>query len=360
MKPELAIVNIYQLGYHTDTYNYCKYLKNDFKITYISFHQGFENIVIDGIKTVYVPHLKGFWNLVKGYIKFAKLLKQSKPDIVFLFYARFISLVKVFGPSCAYILDVRTGFLKRNIFERRIWNLLLWFESLWFKHITIISEGLRKQLYLPSEKCHLLPLGGNIIDPGKEFSGLNLLYIGTFDQREIQATIEGVAIFKKKYPDVLLHYDIVGYGVSVVEQQIKTAILTHNLEHEVTFHGRVPYDKIDYFLRKANTGIVYLPLTSYYDHQPSTKLFEFLLAGIPVIATDTSENRSVITDVNGILIDDSAGGVSNGLEQIYKKIGIYDSELIQNSVIEFTWENIVNIQLKPLIFKIIDKVKLNE
>lgn len=353
MKPELAIVNIYQLGYHTDTYNYCKYLINDFNITYISFHQGFDNIVIEGIDTVYIPHRKGFWNLIKGYIQFAKLLRQHKPDITFLFYARFISIVKVFGPDCPYIFDIRTGFLKNKTFARRTWNLLLWIESLFFKSVTIISEGLRKQLKLPFKKCKLLPLGGNVINSMKEYSSLNLIYIGTFDQREIQVTIEGVALFKKRYPDILLHYDIVGYGTYIVEQQIKTAILSLNLQHEITFHGRVPYDKIDVFLRNANIGIVYIPMTPYYDNQPSTKLFEFLLAGMPVIATDTSSNRSIISDLNGILIDDNAVGFSYGLEQVYKRTGIYNSESIRNSVSEFSWEEIVKRHLKPLLYNLL-------
>lgn len=353
MKPELAIVNIYQLGYHTDTYNYCLYLRDDFKITYISFHQGFENIIIEGIDTVYIPQRRGFWNLIKGYIQFAKLLRQHKPDITFLFYARFISMVKVFGPCCPYIFDIRTGFLKNKTYARRIWNLLLWVESLFFKSITIISEGLRRQLNIPLGKCNLLPLGGNVIDEIKEFSNLNLIYIGTFDQREVHVTIEGVALFKKKHPDVPFHYDIVGYGTNIVEKQIETSISSLNLYHEITFHGRVPYDKIDIFLRNANLGIVYIPMKPYYDNQPSTKLFEFLLAGMPVIATNTSSNRSIISDLNGILIDDNAVGFSNGLEQVYKRTGIYNSKSIRNSVSEFSWEEIVKKHLKPLLYNLL-------
>jgi glycosyltransferase involved in cell wall biosynthesis len=353
MKPELAIVNIYQLGYHTDTYNYCLYLRDDFKITYISFHQGFENIVIEGIDTIYITQRRGFWNLIKGYIQFAKLLRQIKPDIIFLFYARFISIVKVFGPRCPYIFDIRTGFLKNKTYARRIWNLLLWVESLFFKSITIISEGLRKQLNIPFRKSNLLPLGGDVINDTKEFSNLNLIYIGTFDQREIHVTIEGVALFKKKYPDVPLHYDIVGYGTDIVEQQIGTAISSLTLDHEITFHGRVPYDKIDIFLRNANLGIVYIPMTPYYDNQPSTKLFEFLLAGMPVIATNTSSNRSIISDLNGILIDDNADGFLKGLEHVYKRRRIYDSVSIRNSVSEFSWEEIVKRHLKPLLYNLL-------
>jgi glycosyltransferase involved in cell wall biosynthesis len=356
MKPELAIVNIDQLGYHTDTYNYCKYLKEDFNITYISFHQGFDNINIDGIKTIYVPHLKGFWNLLRGYYRLSIVLKKCNPDIVFMFYARFISIIKIFGPSCPYIFDVRTGSVKENSVLRNIWNFLLWFESLRFKNITVISEGLRKNLHLPKNKCHWLPLGGNRIQTTKDYSNISLLYLGTLDRRNISETVEGLAIFKTKYPNHYLKYDIVGYGKVETEEKLKAIISKYRLEHEVIFHGRVPYDKIEYYLEKSNIGIVYVPVTPFYNHQPSTKLFEFLLAGLPVMATKTSENRLIVNDNNGILIDNSPEGFSKGLEQLFNEIHLFNADKIRDSVHEYTWESIVKQYLSPLLFKITDKV----
>ena len=355
MKPKLAIINLDQLGYHTDTYNYCKYLKNDFDITYISFHQGFENIIIDGIKTVYIPHLKGFWNLLEGYYKLSRILKQCKPDVVFMVYARFISLIKFFGPSCPFIFDVRTGSVKQKPLKRKIWNFVLWLESLRFKYITVISEELRKDLNLPKRKCYWLPLGGNRNESIKEYSGINLLYLGTLDQRNIHETVEGLAIFKSKHSNSRLNYDIVGYGKELTEEKLKTTIINCNLKKEVIFHGKVPYDKIDLYLEKSNIGIVYIPVTSYYNHQPSTKLFEFLLAGMPVIATNTSENKSIVNEDNGILIDDNPEAFSIGLEQLCNKTHQFNTEIIRDTVSEFDWEIIVKQYLKPLLYKIVDR-----
>jgi glycosyltransferase involved in cell wall biosynthesis len=119
----------------------------------------------------------------------------------------------------------------------------------------------------------------------------------------------------------------------------------------VRFYGRVPYNKVEDFLKNANIGIVFLPMTPYYNHQPTTKLFEFLLAGIPVIATNTSENSSIVNESNGILIKDNVEGFVNGLKQISEKPEQLNEESIRNSVSSFTWEAIVSQHLKPVLLK---------
>jgi glycosyltransferase involved in cell wall biosynthesis len=354
MKPKIVILNIYQLGYHTDTYNYCRYLKSDFDIAYVSFNQGFEDIVMEGIKTISIPQPRGFRNLIKGYVSLARLIKNESPDLVFIVYVRFISVVRFFIPNTKFIFDIRTGSLFENAPKRYLWNLLLKLESVLFRRITIISEGLRKDLHIAARKCTWLPLGGNIIYCKKDYSSLHLLYIGTLDQRNIHTTIEGFARFIFEFPSIRISYDIVGYGKKETEESIRSVITENHLEELVSYHGRVPYDKVEDFLKSANIGVVYLPITPYYDHQPTTKLFEFLLAGIPVIATNTSENISIVNDSNGILISDNVEDFYNGLKQMVEMLNQYNEESIRNSVNSFTWESIVKQNLKPVLLKVIN------
>jgi glycosyltransferase involved in cell wall biosynthesis len=351
MKPNLVILNIYQLGYHTDTYNYCRYLKTEFDITYVSFNQGLENIRLEGVKTISIPQPKGFWNLMKGYVDLSSIIKNERPDLVFIVYVRFISIVRFFIPGTRFIFDIRTGSLFENPSKRYFWNLLLRLESTLFKRVTIISVGLREDLHIAPNKCSWLPLGGNRVDGKKDFSSLRLLYLGTVDQRNIHITIEGFALFKKEFPEVNISYDIVGYGKDETERSIRSAIAENKLEDYVRFYGRVPYNKVEDFLKNANIGIVFLPMTPYYNHQPTTKLFEFLLAGIPVIATNTSENSSIVNESNGILIKDNVEGFVNGLKQISEKPEQLNEESIRNSVSSFTWEAIVSQHLKPVLLK---------
>jgi glycosyltransferase involved in cell wall biosynthesis len=355
MKPVLAVVNVYQFGYHTDTYNYCKYLKEEYNITYVSFHQGYEDLNIDGVKIVFINREKGLWNLLKGYWKLARIVKSLNPDIVFLFYARFISLIKLFGPDCPFIFDIRTGFIHENPFKRKFWNSILWLESLRFRYITIISEGLRKELKLPRRKCYWLPLGGEIHKSNDDFIRLDLVYLGTLDKRNIHETIEGIRLFKNKFPNCNIHYDIVGYGKEKAVERLRAAISDCQLTEDVAFIGRVRYDKIASYLRKSNIGIVYIPLTNYYDNQPATKLFEYLLAGMPVLATNTSENKLIVNNGNGVLVDDNPVAFSEGLEALLNMIDQFDQTKIRNSVQKYQWNNIVREHLKPLLSDILKR-----
>jgi nucleoside-diphosphate-sugar epimerase len=65
-----------------------------------------------------------------------------------------------------------------------------------------------------------------------------------------------------------------------------------------------------------NIGVSYIPMLKCFDNQPPTKTFEYLLSGMPVIATATNANKDIINDVNGVLINDNSEEVYNGLTAI--------------------------------------------
>lgn len=41
---------------------------------------------------------------------------------------------------------------------------------------------------------------------------------------------------------------------------------------------------------------LYVPITDYYEYQPPTKTFEYVLSGLLCLATATSSNKEVITE----------------------------------------------------------------
>ncbi len=84
----------------------------------------------------------------------------------------------------------------------------------------------------------------------------------------------------------------------------------------------------------------YIPVKPWYDFQPATKTYEYLLSGIPVIATNTYENRQVINEKNGVLIDDNPESFAIGLEKMYNNINCFDQNIIIRSVQDHEWQNI--------------------
>ncbi|MEI7504287.1 MAG: hypothetical protein WCJ61_13485, partial [Paludibacter sp.] len=103
------------------------------------------------------------------------------------------------------------------------------------------------------------------------------------------------------------------------------------------------------FLENSNVGVSFVPCTPYYDCQPPTKTYEYLIYGLPVIATNTLENRRVIHETNGVLIEDTEDGFCEGIEFIIGKLGRFNSASIQIDNITHSWANIVDSAIKPYI-----------
>ena len=105
---------------------------------------------------------------------------------------------------------------------------------------------------------------------------------------------------------------------------------------------------------QANLGVAYVPMTPYYECQPSTKIYEYVLSGMYCIATNTYENRILIEPVNGLICDDNAESFCEALEQYHKmdRSGFNSAE-IRKSMEKYEWSNIVNNQLFAIMQKLV-------
>jgi glycosyltransferase involved in cell wall biosynthesis len=263
-------------------------------------------------------------------------------------YFRLCLLLTGFLGKRKAVLDIRTGHDGESIILRFIHNGGIRFESLFYPHVTVISESLREDLGICSSKSHILPLGADIYDlDDKTFNTIRLLYVGTFDYRHIERTIEGFALASEKLgTSVDISYDIVGYGLANEEQRIKQAIQQYNRSSRIRFHGRIPHKELRSYLARCNIGVAFIPITKQYDCQPSTKVFEYLLAGMPVVATSTRENRRVIHGGNGVLIEDTAEAFCDGLMTVSENRNCYNSDVIRRESLKYSWENIVRNNLE--------------
>jgi Glycosyl transferases group 1 len=354
----LFILNPSQFGYHSDTYYYCKYLQNDFKITYLCWDYNHPKIDIENVNVVYISRtgkkIIRYWKFIQGAIKY---IEKNKPDIVFIKYFRLSSLVKLLtSHKLQFVLDIRTAGVHSSYFKRLFYNSFIYLDQLFFNSITIISEGLIKKLALKKNKCTIIPLGAEIIsNTEKNFTNLNLLYIGTLSNRKLEITVEGIAVFLKQN-EVEIYYDLVGSGDSYSLRKIKLAIEKYGLKKIVRLHGRIPHNELKDYLDNSSIGVSFIPLTDYYQHQPPTKTYEYLLSGLAVIATDTFENRRIITTKNGILINDDAMSFARSLKQLKENSNKFNSFEIRNTNLQLTWENIILTKLKPYL----ENVAFNE
>lgn len=348
---KLIIINQAQFGYHIDSYYHSKYLRENFNTIYICCDHGFPKIEMNGVQVIYISK-KG--DRLAQWSRFLKRALKEITDevaIVFTNYFNWISLpLRLFRPRHCFVLDIRTGSINQAKRKRIIYNFRIRIESIFFNNITVISESLAKKLKL-SHKAHILPLGANIIShTNKKFDKIHLLYVGTFYSRNIEVTVRGFKAFYDEFGKYLsVTYTIIGDGPAKEKENIEALIGSYGLSDIIAVKGRIPHTKLKPYFDAANIGVSYIPLTEYYDVQPATKTFEYLLSGMPVIATRTYENQKVITPENGVLIGDRANDFYYGLKTILKNRHHFDSEIIRRSSMPFTWENIIVNNLKPYL-----------
>jgi glycosyltransferase involved in cell wall biosynthesis len=353
-KPSLIFIYPNQFGYHTDSFKYCIYLKDKFKITYFCFDQGLDKIVIDDMDIVYanfqLPKVKRLYSYFKSIIQFTQ---KEKTDILFTIQFKFSFIIGLLAKSKVKIIDFRTGDLSSNPVKRYFKNWLIWFDSIFYSKKTVISAGLLEKLHLSQNKSLILPLGADIISmQTTHFDHINMLYVGSFSGRNIHETIEGMAFFMKNTSfNVPIQYTIIGFGSVDDEIKIKDAISRNNLGEKITLIGRVKHTELQPYFEKCNIGVAYVPITLFYEHQPATKLFEYALSGKFSIATNTFENRKVISQENGILIKDTPEEFSNALAYVNSNLNNLNETLIRNSLKQYKWETITNEILLPFLNK---------
>lgn len=347
---KIVFINPGPFGSLTDTYYYYIFLKNYYDITYVGFDEGKEVLKYEKINLIHITGgSKKLSNKICFFRKVREVLKSENIDFILVNYFIGCAIIRLFTGN-RIVIDIRTSYIFKNKYKRLIYNIILSFESRLFKNISVISKGLATFLHLP-ERCHILPLGAPLLPLiHKNFDSLKILYVGTFHQRNISNTIFAFAKFFREYCDEIpMHYTIIGFGSEDDIDKVINSIQTEKMTDHIFYKGVIRYPELTEYLNDHNIGMSYIPIENYYEHQPPTKTFEYLLSGMAVIATGTKENKKVINYSNGIIIKDSIEDIYIGLKEIYNRRIIYDTEKIQKNARKYSWEDIVNGNLIPYI-----------
>ncbi|MBN8193769.1 glycosyltransferase family 4 protein [Bacillus sp. NTK074B] len=131
-----------------------------------------------------------------------------------------------------------------------------------------------------------------------------LLYLGGITPiRGIEELIRGFAIVHQAIPEARLVF-VGGFESHSFELKIKKIVEELDLENHIEFKGKFPYTQIAQFLSHSSLGVIpYLPVPNHLVCLPN-KLFEYMAAGVPVIASDFPHYRKVVENAQvGILVD---------------------------------------------------------
>ena len=353
-KPKLLIVNPEQFGYGAGYYYYVKFLKGYYDITFICFDKGYTVIEEHNVKIIYLPFSKNQISRTYNYLKTLVLISRSNNfKIIFTKWFKFALMIPLLVKGEDKILDIRSVSVENSKLERILENSLKFITSLPFKKVTVVSESSSKLLLIPKKKVNILPLGANIIDKSKKvYEKMHLLYVGVFDNRNLSITIKGVKKFIENNKSVKsIKYYIIGYGTSEEENVIINSIKENNLDDVVIYLGKKHHTQLLPYFKDSTIGISFVPQTSFYDVQPPTKIFEYVLSGLITIATDTSESKKLISEENGVICQDNVDSFLNALEKTFNNLDNYNEKSIRASLKDNQWDKIVENYLVPILEK---------
>lgn len=348
---KILIICKAQFGYHTDIYKWCEYLRDEYNVEVITF-DGNPKVAIDGVTVHYVSNigsrtLRGIRYILKclWHLMFYK-------GVIMVCYFRECRLLKWFLPWKKMILDIRTLDVSNNKEIRQKEDSLIIKATKLYDFVTIISEGLRQKISLSIDKSAILPLGADVVSTTKKsYDSIRMLYVGTLFNRDVYKTIHGLAIVLARNQSLDIHYDIVGDSHGNELNEIKQLVIDYGLEDYVTLHGYIQHSQLKTFFDKCNIGVSFVPMTEYYEYQPVTKSFEYILSGLYTLATNTYSNKEIITEANGYLINDTAESVAEGIEYIINNKTKLNSIAICRSLRNYQWKNILDYKLKPILKK---------
>ena len=380
----LKVAFIYPLpfGDFPDIYEYCTNLaRMRMQVHYLGLKEGLppDSHLEKGV-TVEYPHLNGTMSSLRSVRLLRKRLEAIRPDVVHIFHFRGCSLLPLFAhvDGVKWILDVRTLYVGNEfgVVGRLaiLKDRLKWAESIFFDHIVVLTEAIKRRLSPNLRQMTVIPLGASMDRLGAmsksdtrrrtrsvlhiSDNDLVLLYAGSVSPgRNVDRLLKAFSISARE--EVKLRFLIVGGDSRHPEflDSLKELSEREGVADRVHFVGRVAYTSIAQYYEAADIGISFMPPNTPHEHQPPTKLLEYLSAGLLAIANDVPASKEIITDnVNGLIsgnsIEDIGATISRAAKLSSTSMQIRKAGML--AVQNRNWANIVATMIIPLYREVIE------
>lgn len=277
-----------------------------------------------------------------------KVLDQAQGKIGWLSYL-WKSAAYIRKQSPAVVVLLHSGLSPITLLAPKVPSVLYWNEhptnlihlpEKWSIFKYLLTASLHHLMFLGAKRANLvMPIGeehrDELLTKGCKSSQVNMLYMGVADSfilpqpikslpaesvkliyigtvsppRGRDVMLEAMAILTKR--GLPVHLTIVGaWDDQLAYCQNRAEQL--NIAANITVVGRVPGEKIPMLLSQADIGVCLWEDRPWWRFNPPTKLFEYLVAGLPVLASNIRTHTRYIHDwQNGLVFEYSADGLAS-------------------------------------------------
>ncbi len=147
--------------------------------------------------------------------------------------------------------------------------------------------------------------------PGQNMGRVRFIYVGSISRvRKLERLLEAVRMLMDR--SVGFHLDLMGADHAGGFYQDMAEGL--GVREFVRFCDPVPYSQVAAAVSEYDVALAYAPREPDWEVQPTLKVLEFRALGMPIIATESTPNRAVVTDgENGLLVGDDAVSIAGGM-----------------------------------------------
>ena len=304
----------------------------------------------------------------------ASLIRQQKPDVVVLLHSMAAPVAMMISniPSLCYwnehpthIAPEPDNFSPIKATTRSAIRWLMYQGARSATLVMPIGEAHRDDLI--AHACKAQKMQMMYMGVAEAFSGvalttadidlnaaIKLIYVGSVQQdRGRDVMLEAMAIVNRQHK--IAHLNIVGASDEQY-QYCQTALQQLKAIDSVTIHHRVAGNKIPSFMQQADAGLCLWQDLPWYRFNPPTKLFEYLVAGLPVLASNIRTHTAYIEEgVNGFIFDYNSQSLAQAIQKLWQRRAQLPQ--IKNRTVEssnaYLWQNI-----EPTFLSAVEKAAL--
>lgn len=179
-------------------------------------------------------------------------------------------------------------------------------------HVWVVVEERREELIArgtPGEKVSVVSntpelseetdTAEELRDPeeaGFDWKQFTLVYVGVLNRFRGLDLILDALYHLNQEGDSSVNFAVAGEGPHRDALERRAAEL--GIKDQVTFLGWIDAERVPVFLRSGSAGVIPHEVTALTNHTIPNKLFDYMLAELPVLATDMAPVQRIVTDEN--------------------------------------------------------------
>lgn len=257
------------------------------------------------MKFFYLPMIKGasmLFSFISLFLKAKRIIKNELPDIIHSHYAGtygFVCSLINFHPLVLTAWGSDVLIFPNNYIRKKITRFILSRADLITTDGYNAQEAMIEKLGVKKDKIRFIQFGidTRIFFPKENSQKIyDLISLRSLEPLyDIETLIKAVNIVKKEISEI--KYAIAGSGSE--EEKLKKLTKELNLEKNINFLGRIGHCNLPKIL---NDSKIYIS-TALSDSGLSMSTAEAMACGLPVIISDSSDNKLWIKDFkNGFVV----------------------------------------------------------